>query len=306
MAFSGIPAEAFEFYDELMADNTRAWWQRRKGDYERYVREPLAALLAELAGEFGQAHMFRPHRDTRFSKDKSPLKEHQGGFVETQDAIGYYVQISAAGLMTAGGWYAPRGQQTARFREAIMAGHAEHLRSMIATLGKQGWAIEGRPLKTRPRGIAADHPDLDLLRMRALTGSKDYDVEPWMGTAGAAERVGANWRELRPLIEWLSDHVGPAEDPPAEAAPGELSGPFTGRPIRPEERPRGGRAALSPAARCRAGCSGPCTPRPSRTGRRRPVGSLVRRGGWDPAARRQRAWRRGRRPRRLPARRPGQ
>lgn len=217
--FSGIPAEAFDFYSELAANNTRTWWQGHKGDYERYVREPLAGLLAELAAEFGEAHLFRPYRDTRFSRDKSPLKEHQGCFIGTEDAVGYYVQISAAGLMVAGGWYAPQGQQAARFREAVAAGHAPHLRQLLATLGKQGWEINGNPLKTRPRGVAADHPDLDLLRFRSLTGSKNYGAEPWMGTKDACTRVRADWRQVKPLVEWLSDHVGPAVDPAAEPIP---------------------------------------------------------------------------------------
>lgn len=216
--FAGIPAEAFDFYAELAANNTRAWWRDHKDDYERYVREPLAALLTDLAGEFGGAHMFRPYRDTRFSRDKTPLKEHQGAFAGIEDAIGYYVQISASGLMTAGGWYAARGQQTSRFREAAAAGHAPYLRHLLADLGERGWTIDGRPLKTRPRGVAADHPDLDLLRSRALTGSKDYAAAPWMGTHGARTRIRADWRQLQPLVEWLSSHVGPAEDPAVRAS----------------------------------------------------------------------------------------
>ena len=217
--FRGIPAEACDFYGELAANNTRAWWAGHKADYERHVRDPLTALLAGLAEEFGAAHLFRPHRDTRFSADKSPLKEHQGCFVAAEDAIGYYLQISAAGLLVAGGWYAPQGQQTARYRAAVSEGHAAHLRDLITTLEGQGWAIDGRPLRTRPRGVPADHPDLDLLRFRALTGSRDHGAQPWMGTAEAADRVRSDWRQLRPLVEWLADHVGPAADPAIDLVP---------------------------------------------------------------------------------------
>ena len=218
-AFSGIPAEAFDFYAELAANNTRAWWLEHKADYERYVRGPLTALLAGLADEFGAAHLFRPYRDTRFSKDQPPLKEHQGGFVGAEDAIGYYVEISAAGVLVAGGWYAAQGQQTARYRAAVAEGNAAHLRGLIAALRAQDWAVDGKPLKTRPRGIAADHPDLDLLRFRVLTSARKYDVQPWMGTAEAAGRVRADWRQLRPLVDWLADHVGPATDPALDLLP---------------------------------------------------------------------------------------
>ena len=101
--FTGFPVEAFDFYERLAADNTRTWWNAHKDEYQQRVRGPLQELLDELAEEFGAAHVFRPYRDARFSKDKTPIKDHQGAFVGVEDAIGYYVQISAAGLMVAGG-----------------------------------------------------------------------------------------------------------------------------------------------------------------------------------------------------------
>jgi uncharacterized protein (TIGR02453 family) len=211
--FTGLPAEAFEFYDQLAANNTREWWRAHREQYEAYVRTPLEALLADLEPEFGQGHLFRPYRDTRFAKDKSPIKDHQGVFIGVEDAVGYYVQVSATGLMVAGGWYAPQGQQVHRFRGAIEAGHAAGVRSMIRDLEKKGWAVDGQPLKTRPRGVDPDHPDLDLLRFRALTASRTDEPQAWMGTRKAFTTVRAGWRQLRPLTEWLGEHVGPAVDP---------------------------------------------------------------------------------------------
>ena len=211
--FTGLPAEAFEFYDDLAAHNTREWWRENRERYEAHVRAPLEALLADLAGEFGTGHLFRPYRDTRFSGDKTPIKDHQGAFVGLEDAVGYYVQVSATGLMVAGGWYAPQGPQVQRFREAVGAGHATTVRAMLRTLEKKGWEIDGNPLKTRPRGVDPDHPDLDLLRFRRLTGARSYEPAAWMGTRKAFTTVRSDWRQLRPVTEWLADHVGPATDP---------------------------------------------------------------------------------------------
>lgn len=214
--FSGIPVEAFDFYERLAADNSKAWWQAHKGEYEEFVKGPLLALAGELESEFGEAHLFRPYRDVRFSKDKAPLKDHQGAFIGLEDAVGYYLQVSAAGLMVAGGWYAPQGEQINRFRAAIQEGHAGHVRVLLAKLEKQGWEVDGQPLKTRPKGIDPDHPDLDLLRFRAVTMAKHYPVEAWMGTKKALTRVRTDWRQIQPITEWLADHVGPAVDPALE------------------------------------------------------------------------------------------
>jgi uncharacterized protein (TIGR02453 family) len=210
--FEGFPAEAFDFYDALAANNTRPWWNEHKADYQRYVRDPLVALLGELQSEFGDAHIFRPYRDSRFSKDKAPIKDHQGGVVQVEDAIAYYVQVSANGLMVAGGWYAPEGDQIARYRVSVDGPAGAELERILTSVRRR-FEVDGRPLKTRPRGYELDHPRIDLLRNRALTVARTYPMSPTLGTRKALTTVRADWRAMRPLIEWLADYVGPATDP---------------------------------------------------------------------------------------------
>ena len=210
--FTGFPAETFEFYEQLSANNTRAWWAEHKLEYERVVRTPLMALLAALDTEFGSAHVFRPHRDARFSKDKTPLKDHQGAVVQVEDAIAYYVQVSARGLLVAGGWYAPAGQQLARYRESVDGPVGARLEPIMSSISGH-FEIDGRKMKTHPRGFGADHPRIDLMRNRALVATRAYPVEPWLGTRKALTTVRSDWRALRPMVDWLADHVGPATEP---------------------------------------------------------------------------------------------
>ena len=214
--FAGFPAETFEFYEHLSADNTKVWWSLHKAEYERVVRAPMLALLSELTDEFGDAHMFRPYRDARFSKDKTPLKDHQGAVVQVEDAIAYYVQISASGLLVGAGWYSPQGQQLRRFRESVDTAVGGELERTLAALPKR-FEVDGRPLATRPRGYDADNPRIELLRYRMLVASSTYPAEPWMGTSKALDTVRVDWRAMQPLVEWLADHVGPTEDPARES-----------------------------------------------------------------------------------------
>ena len=210
--FSGIPHEAFVFYDGLVANNTKAWWTEHKADYDRFVKEPLDAMLAELEDEFGKAALFRPYRDVRFSKDKTPYKEHQGGFVGAEDAMGWYVQISRDGLMVAGGWYSAQGKQLARWRDAVGSPNVTTLRAAIAKAEKAGLVVGGDVMKTRPRGVPEDHPDLDLLKHRTLTVEQRLGDPAWASTRQALTKVRGLWRAMTPLVEWLVDHVGPFDD----------------------------------------------------------------------------------------------
>ena len=214
-AFTGFPVETFEFYEHLSANNTKAWWSLHKAEYERVVRAPMLALLNELTDEFGDAHLFRPHRDARFSKDKTPLKDHQGAVVQIEDAIAYYVQVSASGLIAGAGWYSPQGEQLRRYRESVDGPTGAVLEQLLEVLPSR-FVIDGRPLATKPRGYNADNPRIGLLRNRMLVASSEYPAAPWMGTRKAIETVRADWQTLQPLVEWLADHVGPAEDPSAD------------------------------------------------------------------------------------------
>ena len=113
MAFRGWPIEAVEFYEGLEADNSKVYWQDHRETYERHVRAPMEALLAELADEFGPATMFRPYRDVRFSADKSPYKTTCAARIGAG-----YVSFSAEGLSAGSGLYMPDPATLQRFRAA--------------------------------------------------------------------------------------------------------------------------------------------------------------------------------------------
>jgi hypothetical protein len=68
--FQGWTDAVLDFYEGLEVDNSMAYWQSHKKVYDEEVRGPMEALLGEPCDEFGDAKMFRPHRDIRFSADK--------------------------------------------------------------------------------------------------------------------------------------------------------------------------------------------------------------------------------------------
>jgi uncharacterized protein (TIGR02453 family) len=212
MGFEGFTPDTMAFYRDLAADPTKAWWQENKDRYDDSVRAPMTALVEALAPDFGEAKLFRPYRDVRFAKGASPYKDHQGAFVQLADGIGWYLQVNAEGLMTSGGYHAHASDQTARFRQAVDADDTgRQLERIVADLRKAEFEIWGRVMKTGPRGVPADHPRLELMRHQNLTGYREPAVEDWLFTTEAIDQVAADWRALRPLVEWLATNVGPTE-----------------------------------------------------------------------------------------------
>jgi uncharacterized protein (TIGR02453 family) len=209
MTFNGWPAEALEFYDGLAADNSKAYWTAHKDSYERDVYAPMAALLAELEGEFGEGRIFRPYRDVRFSADKSPYKT----AIAASLADGGYVQLSSKGLAAGSGMYQMASDQLERYRRAVAADlSGDALRSVIAGVEQHGFAVTGHDsLKTAPRGYPKDHPRADLLRHKGLIAWQEWPAGAWLGTAAAKDRVAGFFRATRSLGDWLGTHVGDSE-----------------------------------------------------------------------------------------------
>ncbi len=203
--FTGFPEAALDFYDDLETDNTRSYWEAHKQVYADAVKAPMAALTDALAEEFGEAKMFRPNRDVRFSNDKSPYKTHQGAYVPAGPALGWYVQVSAAGLLTGAGFYQASPEQLRRVRETIAGPRGGELEKLLAPLKKKGWTVGGDTVATAPRGYDKDHPRIDLLRHKALTVTHTYGFEPVIHTPEFVDSVRKDWRAGRPLVEWFAE-----------------------------------------------------------------------------------------------------
>ena len=204
MEFTGFPVAALDFYDDLEVDNTRSYWAAHKHVYDECVKAPMAALCAALERDFGTAKIFRPYRDVRFAKDKTPYKTHQGAFVAAGPSTGWYVQLSAEGLRVGGGFYEASGERLAAIRAAMADDHTgPALKRLLTRLEKAGFEINGEQLKTAPRGYAADHPRIDLLRRKQLFANRSYGFEDVIHTPEFLGMVRADWRALKPLVTWL-------------------------------------------------------------------------------------------------------
>jgi len=207
MSFSGWPEEALEFYEGLAADNTKTYWTKHKEIYDAKVLCPMTELIEELAPEFGETKIFRPYRDIRFSKDKTPYKTHIGAMVGSG-----YVQFSVQGLAAGNGMYGMAPDQLDRYRQAVASGRTGgELEDVIAAVESAGIGVTGRDvLKAAPRGYPADHPRIGLLRYKGIVAWKEWPVESWLETAAARDRVTGFLRATRPLSAWLDTNVGPS------------------------------------------------------------------------------------------------
>jgi uncharacterized protein (TIGR02453 family) len=204
MEFTGFPVAALDFYDDLEVDNTRSFWAAHKAVWEQSVRDPMVALTAALADEFGPAKVFRPYRDVRYAKDKTPYKDHQGAFVAAGPATGWYVEVGAPGVRVGAGFYRAEPTHLAAIRTAVADEvTGPELERMVAALERRGWSRSGERVRTTPRGYPADHPRVELLRHKSLAMGRSYGFDDLIHTPELLTRVRKDWRAARPLVEWI-------------------------------------------------------------------------------------------------------
>jgi len=219
--FKGFSRDAIQFLVDLAAHNDRAWFLPRKAEFERLIREPMEQLCIALEEQF-RAHdiplhadpaksPFRIYRDTRFSKDKSPYKTAAAAVIgQAHGGIGtLYLQVSGDGLMVGGGAYTPDGEHLARLRAAIADDKTgPELEEIVAEIRRGGGEVGAHEeLKTAPRGYPADHPRIELLRLKGIIGWYDHPAGPWLQSAAARDQVADGWRSLSPLNAWLATNV---------------------------------------------------------------------------------------------------
>jgi uncharacterized protein (TIGR02453 family) len=181
--FAGFSRDGIQFLVDLAGHNDRSWFQPRKAEYERLLKEPLEALCWALAERFESRGLplksdparspFRIYRDVRFSADKSPYKTHISASFPWTGAgggVGGYFHFAPGEILAGGGMWHPEPGRLATWRRLVAEGSEEVRRALedpefVRTFG----TVEGDSLKRVPTGFPSDHPQARLLKLKDVT-----------------------------------------------------------------------------------------------------------------------------------------
>jgi uncharacterized protein (TIGR02453 family) len=180
--FRGFSPEAIQFLADLAVNNDRAWFQPRKAEYERLLKEPFEAMIAALADRLEARGVplladpkrspFRIYRDTRFSKDKTPYKDHIAASfhhraLTGQGAAGFYFHVSHKDVGIGGGVYMTMPGTLLAIRNHLAAEPAAFRKILKAPAVKKLFGeMQGEQLTRVPKGFTPGHPAADLVRYK--------------------------------------------------------------------------------------------------------------------------------------------
>jgi uncharacterized protein (TIGR02453 family) len=242
--FAGFSPEAIQFLADLAVNNDRAWFQPRKAEYERLLKEPFEAMIAALAERLEARGVplladpkrspFRIYRDTRFSKDKTPYKTHIAAVFTRRGGeknSGYYFSVSPDEIEAGGGVYNPPAADLRVMRGYLAEHHEEFRRITAAPAVKRLFGeMTGSSLARAPKGFPADHPAADLLRRKQFMLFRPLDVS--LATSPKLYReIVKRFEAATPMLQFL-------DRPFVQTRTSRLSAGTGAAPRRPAQAPK--------------------------------------------------------------------
>jgi uncharacterized protein (TIGR02453 family) len=223
-SFQGFSRDTLDFYAELALNNDRAWFEHQRERFRSVVLQPAADFVAAMAERLrlispyivadprtnGSGSIFRIHRDTRFSKDKTPFKTYLGilfweGSRPKMENSGFYFHLEPNKLLLYAGIYEFTAPLLARYRDAVVhsvqgAALARAAHEVIAT-GR--CEIGGRHYKRIPAGYDPDHPNAEFLFHRALYASTGGDLPTEIFSPQLLDYCLEHFTDMAPLHSWI-------------------------------------------------------------------------------------------------------
>lgn len=216
MEFSGIPMDAFAFLFELRLRNEKAFFEENRERFTKNVRDPMRLLVAglePLMNEIDPLLVTKPsscvsriHRDTRFSADKSPFRDHMWlAFRRDEDkhlseSFVYYFEISPEHYAYGCGTYGALPALMEKIRTRAAA-EEEHLVSIVNDLDKYGFTLHGEDFK-RPKVKDAAEQAMRLLNKKGFYAGKENLSIKAACEASLLDELKEGFKKLEPLYRF--------------------------------------------------------------------------------------------------------
>jgi uncharacterized protein (TIGR02453 family) len=228
--FPGFPAAAVTFYGQLAKNNDKTWFAEHKSDFETQVMQPARDFVFEMGKRLSSISpkivadprmdksIFRPYRDTRFSKDKAPYKTHLGIFFwegtrPKMESSGFYFHLEPPTLFLGAGLHCFSKQLLEEFRDSVVdPKHGAALaRAAKAVLSRGAYGIGGKHYKKTPRGYDPNHSNAEFLLFDGLYAMFETEIPQELHSSEIIDYCFRRFEHMAPIHRWLVELTGRAK-----------------------------------------------------------------------------------------------
>lgn len=214
---SAFPKSSFEFIQELEKNNHKEWFTQNKPRYERerdavikFADELLIAMNKHdhIENETGKKCLHRIYRDIRFSKDKTPYKNHWPiSFKRATKLLrgSYYVHLQPGNVFIGCGFWGPEKNDLLRIRQQISM-FGDELSAILEnkSFKKEFGEMQGAKLKNGPKGFDKEDPQIELLKYKQFMIGKNFTDQEALSPNFSKEIVKA-FKKMRPFLDFMSE-----------------------------------------------------------------------------------------------------
>ena len=218
MATSFTP-KTLSFLRSLKRNNKREWFHARREQYDTHVRAPMLAIVEQLAVDMRtfapelvadpKVSLFRPFRDTRFSEDKTPLRNHVAATFPNRslgrlNGAGFYVEVGPTHVWIGGGLWRPDTSQLHLVREHIVANHRQLDAIVTSPAFRTLGGLQGDRLTRVPRGFDKNHKAAAYLQHKQFMGFRE-EPAAYATSKDFYKNLVSTMRTLAPMVRFLNE-----------------------------------------------------------------------------------------------------
>lgn len=215
-------SEILKFLSTLEKNNTREWFNDNKKSFEHnrdafldFVGNIILEIESfdkNIIGVDPKKSMYRIYRDVRFSKDKTPYKNHFGAYIckggRSSGNPGYYVHIEPENRsIIGGGVYHPMPDLLSKIRQEIDY-NGDKLMEILEnkSLKSRMGIYEDDKLKRKPKGYDDDNPYIEWLKMKSFLLLEEISDKAIISN-NYSDTVISGFKEMHPFIDFMNESL---------------------------------------------------------------------------------------------------
>lgn len=205
-----LPVQIIKQLQELKENNNREWYETKKDEYTQLMQEfkTFGTALEADINRFDTVQrmkVYRPYRDLRFSKDKTPYHTYRGISFFRKGKGEYYINIEPDDCFLIVGYWAITPEDLKRLRQEFSYDSQEIQEILNRPSFKKYFnSLLPFEVKTAPKGFDKNHPNIEFIRKKSLLVKRKLS-EKEIFQPNFYESVIDTFKTGNPLLEYIND-----------------------------------------------------------------------------------------------------
>jgi len=221
MRFNGFKKEGIKFLKELENNNSKVWFENNRHIWEEQILSPNKAFIEDM-GETLQilvptikalpkvsGSLFKIYRDTRFSNNKTPMKDKIGllfwqGLGHRMQSSSFYMHYTKESYFVAAGIRSFKAPLLKTYRNYIKnEKNRESLDSILEELKQKGYNSTQPKYKRIPKDFTGKENYLYLTQFDSLFSYIEYKIDDTFFSVELLDKLFKIYDDMKDLQNWV-------------------------------------------------------------------------------------------------------